>query len=138
MAATRRSFIQRILSTATVLGISGWPLTVPAKSKSLENMMVHQVYFWLKDPQNKESWDKLKSGLEKLLTISTIESGHLGTPAATEARDVVDNTYSFSYHVHFKSLEDHDSYQQDPVHLEFIEECRDLWDKVQVYDYHPM
>ena len=103
-----------------------------------EKMLVHQVYFWLKDPEDRQAFDQLKSGLEKILRISSIESGHIGVPATTEARDVVDHSYSFSYQVRFKNIADHDSYQEDPIHLQFIEECADLWNQVKVYDYNPL
>ena len=98
-------------------------------------MLTHQVYFWLKDPQNKESKAQLKKGLERLLTIETIHSGHIGIPAATVARDVVDHSYAFAYHTTFETLQDHEVYQTHPVHLEFIENCQHLWERVQVYDF---
>ena len=98
-------------------------------------MLVHQVYFWLKEPNSTEDQAALKRGLQKLLTIKTIKSGHIGVPASTPARDVVDHSFSFAYFTSFESLEDHESYQVDPVHLQFVEECAHLWSKVQVYDY---
>jgi hypothetical protein len=33
-----------------------------------------------------------------------------------------------------KNLDDHDLYQEDPVHLNFIKECSHLWKKVQIFD----
>jgi hypothetical protein len=98
-------------------------------------MLVHQVYFWLKEPLNEEARTQLKAGLDQLLTIETIHSGHVGTPAATTARDVVDHSYTFAYHTTFDSLQDHEVYQTHPVHLEFVNNCQHLWEKVQVYDF---
>ncbi len=98
-------------------------------------MLTHQVYFWLKEPQNQESQIQLKEGLEKLLTIETIHSGSIGVPAATEAREVVDHSYSFAYHTNFETLQDHEVYQTHPIHLEFVENCQHLWERVQVYDF---
>ena len=98
-------------------------------------MLVHQVYFWLKEPNNEESITALKNGLQDLLTIETINSGHFGMPADTPARDVVDHSFSFAYFTSFESLEDHEIYQQHPTHLKFVEDCAHLWEKVQVYDY---
>jgi hypothetical protein len=35
---------------------------------------------------------------------------------------------------HFKNKEDQDAYQIDSVHLRFIEDYKDLWKSVIVYD----
>ena len=50
-------------------------------------------------------------------------------------RDVIDDSYHIALTVNFKSIEDHDVYQEDPVHLHFIAEHKDKWEKVQVYDF---
>jgi len=34
----------------------------------------------------------------------------------------------------FANKEDQDSYQVDPVHLKFVDECKHLWKKVTVFD----
>ncbi len=127
--------MEKLAAVGAAIGLVSWPISSAAENQE-SKMLVHQVYFWLKDPQDQVAHQSLKAGLKKLLTVSTIESGHIGVPASTEARDVVDNSYSFSYNVRFKNMEDHDSYQGDPIHLEFIETCATLWDKVQVYDYN--
>ena len=137
MKTTRRKFIGAMAQMAAALGITTWPMVSFAKTTK-EKMLVHQVYFWLKDPEDQQAFDQLKSGLEKILRISSIESVHIGVPATTEVRDVVDHSFSFSYQVRFKNVTDHDSYQEDPIHLQFIEECADLWDQVKVYDYNPL
>jgi hypothetical protein len=31
-------------------------------------------------------------------------------------------------------MQDQESYQSDPIHLKFVEECASLWKKVVVYD----
>ena len=43
-------------------------------------------------------------------------------------------TYDISWLVFFESPADQDSYQNDPIHLKFVEECSLLWEKVTVYD----
>ena len=83
-------------------------------------MLTHQVYFWLKEPDSIQAQEQLKQGLQRLLTIETIGSGHIGIPAATPARDVVDHSYSFAYYTTFESLQDHEVYQTHPTHLEFV------------------
>jgi hypothetical protein len=34
----------------------------------------------------------------------------------------------------FRSLADHDAYQQHPKHLQFIDENKPTWKKVRVFD----
>ena len=36
--------------------------------------------------------------------------------------------------VHFKSKEDHDLYQEDSLHLQFIADYKTYWRKLQIYD----
>ena len=94
---------------------------------------VHHVYFWLKKPITHEIRLKFENGLKKLVTIETIVGKHLGKPATTD-RGVIDSTYSYSLLLTFKSKEDQDIYQTHPIHLKFIDECEELWERVIVYD----
>jgi hypothetical protein len=65
--------------------------------------------------------------------VKTIKSFHIGQPAPTN-RDVIDRSYAASWLVLFENGTDQDSYQTDPIHLKFVEECSSLWTKVIVYD----
>lgn len=98
-----------------------------------KNTFIHHVYFWLKDPANNDDLLALIAGLKKLTAVKTIQSFHIGKPAGT-SRDVIDTTYSVSWLLLFNNTEDQDSYQVDPIHLKFVEECSHLWKKVVVYD----
>jgi len=97
------------------------------------DFFVHHVYFWFKKPVNKENRTRFEHALKKLVTIETIVEMHLGTPAATN-REVIDSSYAYSLLVTFRNKEDQDIYQKHPIHLQFIEDCQDLWEKVVVYD----
>lgn len=96
-------------------------------------MFIHHVYFWLKNTGNIADRDALISGLRKLSKVSTIREFHIGLPAGT-SRDVIDTSYSVSWMLKFDTPEDQDSYQVDPIHLQFVKECSPLWSKVVVYD----
>jgi len=96
-------------------------------------MFLHHVYFWLKNPGNNEDKFKLIAGLEKLSKVSTIKNFHIGEPATTR-REVIDSSYDVSWLLYFNNDADQASYQTDPIHLKFIEECSSLWQKVIVYD----
>lgn len=100
---------------------------------SLSNIFVHHVYFWLKNPGSAEDRTALIAGLKKLSAVSTIRQFHIGRPAGTD-RGVIDTSYAVSWLVLFDSAADQDSYQTDPIHLRFVEECSSLWNKVIVYD----
>lgn len=99
----------------------------------IKNSFVHHVYFWLKNPGNKEDLQKLIAGLEALSQVTEISHFHIGKPAPTD-REVIDSSYAVSWLNIFNSEEDERVYQTHPLHLKFIEECSSLWSKVIVYD----
>jgi hypothetical protein len=103
------------------------------EEKEMKNVFIHHVYFWLKNTGNKEDLEKLVAGLKKLSGVKTIKQFHIGKPADTR-RDVIDSSYAVSWLLLFNSKADQDSYQADPIHLKFVEECSSLWQKVVVYD----
>lgn len=96
--------------------------------------LIHTVFFWTNEGTTDDQMKAFEEGLVKLGTCPQIQSFFWGPPAPTEARDVVDNTYDYAINVHFASKEDQDAYQVDPIHQEFIENHKDLWAKVVVYD----
>ena len=94
----------------------------------------HHVYFWLKNPDSKEDLAQLIRGVKTLTTIETIKGFHIATPAATEERGVIDNSYSVSWLAFFDNEADEHVYQTHATHLKFIADCEHLWSKVTVYD----
>lgn len=98
-----------------------------------KDSFIHHVYFWLKNPESINDLNRLIEGLHKLSAVNTIKGFHIGKPASTK-RDVIDTSYSVSWLLLFNNKEDQDSYQTDPIHLKFVEECSHLWSKVVVYD----
>lgn len=97
-------------------------------------MVVHHVFFWLKNPSSTADRDKLIEGLKTLKKIETIRQLHIGVPASTEKRDVVDNSYSVSELMFFDDVAGQNTYQEHPIHKKFVENCSSLWEKVIVYD----
>ena len=129
----RRSFIQKMAAglSAAVLA----PVAVQASpGVGLTGALIHHVFFWLKEPGNPQVRKQFETALKKLLRVKTIRISHVGVPASTESRDVVDHSYSYSLMVVFDSKEDQDSYQVDPIHQAFVAENSHLWNKVVVYD----
>src|SRR5215212_1026901 len=129
--STRREFIT---NTGKAM-VAGGLVTLAENEPSvmIENKFIHHVYFWLKNAGSKEDRAKLIEGLKKLSKVATIKTFHIGQPADTN-RDVIDRSYAISWFVLFDNAADQQSYQTDPIHLKFVEECSSLWNKVVVYD----
>lgn len=99
-----------------------------------KKQIIHHVLFWLKNPKSEQDLQALITGLEKLRTIDVVKKLHIGVPASTEIRPVIDNSYSLSEIMFFDTVEDQNTYQKHPLHLKFVEDCSHLWEKVIVYD----
>ena len=129
---SRRTFVNQTTTTAlaTVIGAVAVSNTMAMIEKGI---FIHHVYFWLNNPESREDFDKLVAGLKKLSAVKSINSFHIGKPADTN-RVVIDRSYSVSWMLLFKNKASQDSYQTDPIHLKFVEECKHLWKKVVVYD----
>ena len=95
--------------------------------------MIHSVYFWLKD-EAKDQCVEFEDALRELVKIPEIKLAHWGVPADTAERPVTDHSYHYSLVLSFESQERHDIYQDHPDHHVFVKQCKDLWEKVVVYD----
>jgi len=96
--------------------------------------LAHHVFFWLKNPDSKEDRDKLVEGVRTLKKIPTVKELHVGILADTEKRDVVDASWQVSELMFFTDLAGQATYQNHPIHLDFIKNYGHLWAKVVVYD----
>ena len=106
-----------------------------SQAEPLEGPLVHTVLFWLNKPDNASDRADFEKAIKELMATNpqAIKS-HLGRPASTEQRDVVDNSYTYLYMMTFANAEDEAAYQIDPTHLKFVESANHLWKKVVVYD----
>jgi hypothetical protein len=128
-----------LLVGVVVLMVAGLALVVSQTGRAAEEvkggkMLAHMVYFSLNDatPAAKA---KLVAACKKYL------SGHPGTvfyAAGTLAeelnRPVNDRDFDVALHVIFKDKASQDVYQTAERHLKFIEENKDNWKKVRVFD----
>ena len=96
--------------------------------------MIHNVFFWLKDGLSDEQVSLFETELAKLPTIDVVASGTTGKPAPTEERPVTDHSFSYPLGLSFDSIDDQNVYQDHPDHHVFVDKCKDLWDRVVVYD----
>ena len=122
---------KKFLATASAMAWGIAPLMAQEKS---QHTITHHVFFWLKKSDSKEDLSKLVDGLTALKKIQFIQTLLIGVPAATEKRDVVDDSYSASLLLFFKDIASEQEYQIHPIHLQFIEQYSPLWKKVVVYD----
>lgn len=129
-STNRRKFLTTTAALAAGTAASAMSTTAAADKYPV----VHHVLFWLKNPNSKSDRDKLIAGVKSLAKIKTVRELHVGVVASTEKRDVVDNSWGVSELMRFSDLEGQKAYQDDPIHLKFVEECSPLWDKVIVYD----
>jgi hypothetical protein len=131
MAVTRRQFMAASVASAATLASTQ---AMGADMHASTGKLVHNVYFWLKNPDSKADRDALVAGLNTLKTIPSVKELHIGLPANTEKRDVVDNSFSVSELMYFDSVEGQNAYQVHPVHNAFVEKFAHLWEKVVVHD----
>jgi hypothetical protein len=124
---TRRTFIA-VAATAAAANAGA------AAAVNTYPKLVHHVFFWLKNPQSKEDLAKLLAGLRTLAKIESVRGAHFGVPASTEKRDVVDNSFSASEILFFDDTAGQKTYQDHPIHEQFIADCSHLWERVVVYD----
>lgn len=97
-------------------------------------MLAHMVFFNLKDstPENRK---KLVAACDMYLNDhpGTVYYS-AGARAEEMDREVNDKDFDVALHVVFKDKAAHDVYATAPRHLKFIEENKDGWAKVRVFD----
>ena len=120
--------MQRRLAVAV---LSATLFAAPARA---ETVLAHDVFFTLQDG-SKEARERLVAACKKYLAgqEGTVYFA-VGTRGEEFAREVNDREFDVALHIHFKDRAAHDKYQQDPRHLQFIEEQRESWKQVRVFD----
>lgn len=138
---SRRSFIKAASLLATSASLFGYNIAHSKNHLKIINsnkekfMLQHTVYFWLKEGVTESERKNFGKGIKEFVSaITEVQKAEVGIPAATANRDVVDHTFGYSLFVWFSSMEDHNIYQEHPVHKKFIEDFSHLWSRVQVYD----
>ncbi|NIJ19406.1 hypothetical protein FHS95_001075 [Sphingomonas naasensis] len=117
------------------LGAAAMTGAAPASAAAATaGKIVHHVFFWLKNPGSAADRDALIAGVRGLGKIAVVRGIEVGVPASTEARDVVDASFHVSEMLVFDNVADQKTYQDHPLHKEFIAQCGHLWTKVVVYD----
>ncbi len=99
-----------------------------------EQRLAHLVFFKLKDG-SPEAVDALVAACHEYLNhhdgIAWFSAGKLGQEFE---RPVNDRDFHVSLQVVFESRAAHDAYQVAERHMQFVEEMKDNWDQVRVFD----
>ena len=91
----------------------------------------HMVYFTLKE-RTSENAEKLVANCDKYLSKM---SGVRFYAAGVRAEDFEgDKDFDVALHLIFNSAAAYKKYTPHPMHQKFIEESKDLWSKVRVFD----
>ena len=96
--------------------------------------LVHQVYFWLAPGLDSAARADFVAGMRGLSDAPTVGHVTVGTPAATPARDVTDNTFDYFLTLHFEDVAAHDAYQVSDVHEAFVAAHAAKFREVRVFD----
>jgi hypothetical protein len=92
------------------------------------------VYFKLKDSSGASRAKLVAACKLYLANHEGTVSFATGTLAGDLNREVNDRDFDVSLHMVFTNKAAHDKYQEHPRHLKFIEENRENWEKVRVFD----
>ena len=96
--------------------------------------LAHNVFFQLKDPTI-DNCEALLAACRKYLTGHPgVDFFAVGLLEPDLARPVNDRDFDVSLHLVFASRADHDVYQDAPRHHEFVNENKETWAKVRVFD----
>ena len=96
-------------------------------------MIIHSVYFWLDSSITAQQCELFENELALLGKIESVNRASYGKPSSTD-RPVVERSYDYALVLEFESIADHDRYQVDPAHLDFINRCQSLWSQVKIFD----
>ena len=96
-------------------------------------MLVHNVYFSLKEPTPAAIQHLLAQCRKYLTDHAGVQLFGCGTLADLD-RPVNDRDFDVGLHIVFVDRAAHDRYQQHERHLRFIEENKATWRQVRVFD----
>lgn len=110
------------------------PHAAKTKEAGAEKLLAHDVFFKLKDGSD-TSKQKLVEACRKHLTKhpGTVFFA-AGTLATDLSREVNDRDFDVALHIYFQDKDAHDKYAVSARHVQFVDENKDAWAKVRVFD----
>ncbi len=124
---------RKIIAALSGFSVAAFLYNPLQAKKTKKTMIVHQVFFWLHKPES--DLNDVMEGCRAIGRLDSAKDYLVGVPAETPKRDVIEDSYHIALTVYFDSMEAHDIYQEDEVHLKFIVDHKHKWAKVQVYDF---
>ena len=96
--------------------------------------LAHNVFFKLKDPSDANA-EALVDACKKYLNVQPgIVFFAAGRICKELARDVNDQNWDVGLHLVFDSKASHDNYQDDAMHVKFVNDNKAGWSAVRVFD----
>lgn len=96
-------------------------------------LLVHNVFFALKD-KSPPAIQSLIAACHKYLTNHPGTVFYAAGACSDLSRPVNDRDYDVALHVIFRDRAAHDAYQTADRHQQFIQEQKENWAKVRVFD----
>jgi Stress responsive A/B Barrel Domain len=96
--------------------------------------IAHMVYFTLKDTSPSAQQKLVEACRKNLQPIPGIEFFAAGTLVPDLARPVNVRDFHVGLHIVFTGRKAHDDYQVDARHRGFIDENKDNWAQVRIFD----
>ncbi len=121
----------KTILAVTVMGIL---FATTTQSQAADPQLAHAVYFKLKEDSADAKEQLVKACKEFLSDHEGTVYFAAGVLAEDLTRDVNDCDFDVFLMVVFKDRAAHDKYQTDPRHLKFVEEFKETWDNVRVFD----
>lgn len=97
-------------------------------------MLAHNVFFLLKDRSDEAKRKLIAAAKTHLTNHPGTRFFACGTLAEELDRPVNDREFDVALHLVFDSMESHNLYQDAPRHHQFVNENRDNWATVRVFD----
>ena len=105
-----------------------------AKKCKHDQMVAHDVYFTLKDASPAKQRELVDACRCLLSDLPGIVFFAAGCRAEKYQEKVHDLDFHVGLHIVFKNAECYYKYEKAPEHRKFIEEYKDNWQKVRVFD----
>ena len=100
----------------------------------LEKSVAHMVFFTLKDPSGAGIKRQVTACQQHLTDHTGVSHFSVGPRGEEFTRPVNNQSYHVGLHVVFQDKQAHDDYQVHPRHVAFIEENKEYWEKVEIFD----
>jgi hypothetical protein len=113
---------------------SGVMIATSWSAGDAERQLAHMVFFTLADDTAEHRQQLVESCQKHLADHEGTVYFSAGSIAEELNRDVNVMDFDVALHVVFANKSAHDRYQTHPRHLKFIEESKQLWSKVRVFD----